>query len=150
MITTVLISAYSVLIYTLPTQSFVSIAVAVLILLLILYMAQPTKVVITQNVLRISGFYGKAIEINRIEKVWISDTIPQIWIRTNGLGLGPVKKGYFRLKEIGKCTLFLNGNYRPYLYIRTIEGETIIWNNKNSEYLWEVYRTIDPSHSIKK
>lgn len=123
-------------------ETLLGIIVFVLILLFIFYVAQPNKIVVYDSLVCISGFYGKNVDMERIENVWLSDSIPTILIRTNGLGLGPLKKGYFRLKELGKCTLFLNGRYSPYLFIQTVDGEIITWNNKDREYLQDVYDLI--------
>ncbi len=148
--TALLFCAPSVLGVYLSTETLLGIILVLLILLFIIYVAQPTKLTINNGLLRISGFYGKTIDMKRIENVWLSDSIPTILLRTNGLGLGPLKKGYFRVKGLGKCTLYLNGIYNPYLFIKTIDGEIIIWNNKDGEYLYEVYTVISKYNKIEE
>jgi len=129
-------------VYTSSLDSYLQILPVIIILLIIVYMAQPTQMHIKNRTLQISGFYGKNIDFGTIKNVQLSDSIPRILLRTNGLGLGPVKKGYFRLEGVGKCCLFLNGQHSPYLIIETIHNEIIIVNNKDEEYIRYVYSTI--------
>ena len=122
-----------------------SILPALIITFLIIYIAQPTQIQVKENTLHISGLYGKTIELNQIKQINLSDTIPTILIRNNGLGLGPVKKGYFLLKGMGRCTLYLNGNYSPFLLLQTYDDEIIILNNKDKDYILRTYSEIDKS-----
>lgn len=122
--------------------AFLQIVPVLIIILLIIYIAQPTQIRIKDNALHISGLYGKTIELSRISRINLSDAIPEILFRNNGLGLGPIKKGYFVLKDAGRCTLYLNGSYVPYLHLQTYDGEIIILNNKDDESILHIYNEI--------
>lgn len=42
----------------------------------------------------------KASDIRRVE---LRDSLPDIEMRTNGIGMGNIQKGHFLLKDIGVC-----------------------------------------------
>lgn len=122
--------------------AFLQILPVLIIIFLIIYIAQPTQMQIKDNALHILGLYGKTIELNRIRQINLSDAIPEILFRNNGLGLGSIKKGYFELKDVGRCSLYLNGSYTPYLHLQTYDGEIIIFNNKDEESILHIYNEI--------
>jgi len=133
----------TIMVYTFSYNIFFQVLPLIIVILVIAYLAQPTHIDINDDSIRISGLYGKKYKFTQIKSVQLSDSISRILLRTNGLGLGPVKIGFFRLQDIGRCRLFLNGNYTPYLIIETWEMEIIILNNKNKEYIYHIYSTIN-------
>jgi hypothetical protein len=95
--------------------------------------AQPTKAVVENDAVRFSGNYGVTVPFADIAVCELWDDIPRIEARTNGLGLGNILKGHFRLEGLGKCRLFIERSDKPYLYIETTGGEKIIFNSREPE-----------------
>jgi len=124
-------------------NAFWQVIPVIIILLLIIYIIQPTQVHIKKDTIQISGFYGRNIKFHEIKNIQLSHSIPPILLRTNGLSIGPVKKGGFQLKDIGKCSLFLNGDYAPYLFLETMSNEIIIINDKDEEHIRHIYSIIN-------
>lgn len=114
----------------------------ILIAALIIYLAIPTYYMVTKERLHISGIYGLTIDMRAITSVELIEELPSVSLRTNGIGLGPIKKGFFIVEGLGRCRVLFNGNYSPYLIIRTNNGETIIINHKNKEYILSLASTI--------
>lgn len=94
----------------------------------------PTQVVVGTDSVEFTGAYGVTIPFAEIEQVDLLDTIPKIEMRTNGLALGEVRKGSFRLAEWGKCRLLLESAVPPYLLIRLKTGERIVYNAADPAY----------------
>ncbi len=65
----------------------------------------------------ITGAYGVSINYTDIESVRLDDKLPPIALKTNGLGLGPIAKGYFQTEKGESVRLFLRSNRAPFLYI---------------------------------
>jgi hypothetical protein len=105
--------------------------------------AQPTKATVGGDTVKFSGNYGVTVPLSDIARCELWVDIPRIEARTNGLGLGNILKGHFRLDGLGKCRLFIRHGDRPYLYIETAAGEKIIFNSQDpgiTRQLYEVLR----------
>lgn len=113
-----------------------------LILLVIMYIALPNKTEIKDNQVCISSIYGHNIHFQDIKAVELAERLPKIVLKSGGLALGPVRKGVFILEDLGQCQLYLNGDYSPYLLLRTYKNEIIILNCSDSEYTRALYHTI--------
>nr|AIA99591.1 hypothetical protein [uncultured bacterium contig00023(2014)] len=121
----------------------IPILMAVGIPVLIATGAQPSKAIIGEDSVTFTGQYGIAIQLDDIAKCELWDDIPRITARTNGLGLGDICKGDFRLDSLGKCRLFIKLGDTPYLYIETKDGRKIIFNSPDppvTESLFEALR----------
>ena len=116
--------------------------IIIVITIFFLYSASPTKVEFLDNSMKFTGHYGVTIQTNQIEKVELLDNIPHIKTRTNGLGLGNILKGHFRLSELGKCRLFLRLPNPPYLYIELTGGDKILFNSTDPTYTLDIYNKI--------
>lgn len=90
------------------------------------------------DTLRISGIYGAELEKDEIKSITKVNAIPQVNLRTNGFGLGYIRKGFFRTVD-GKTVHFvLASNNLPALHISTINGENIYVNTLDSKEMDEV------------
>ncbi len=86
--------------------------------------------------------YGFEIGISEIDEMELSDTLPEIKIRTNGFSFGPVKKGFFNLDKYGKTRLLIHSDTAPYLTISKSNGDKIIVNFKDGVETEKIYNKI--------
>lgn len=106
------------------------------------YASKEPNIILDNKSLIATGMYGFDIPIKDIKAVDITDKISKIEIRTNGLGLGHIMKGYFKLKGIGICKLLLHNSDGPYLKISLINDKTIFLNFENSHKTRTLYKDI--------
>jgi uncharacterized membrane protein SirB2 len=105
--------------------------VVVFVIGLFTYGYLPSKAVISDNIIKISGMYGFEMNVSDIDNVELSDLIPNIKTRTNGFSSGVVKKGFFNLDTFGKTRLLTNSDKPPYLIISKNNSDMIIINFKD-------------------
>lgn len=86
-----------------------------------------------EETMTFTGLYGQEIRYSDICEICVTDTLPAIKLRTNGLGLGKILKGHFRTNDSESCILLVNTGYSPYLYIGLNNGKKIYFNSKDPE-----------------
>ena len=92
--------------------------------------------------LRIGGAYGERIPWNELFSVRLADTLPFVEERTDGLGTGTIRKGYFRLRGIGTAKLMLTSDKGPYIYMRKRSGQYVVLNFGEAERTVRSYERI--------
>ena len=92
--------------------------------------------------LRIGGAYGERIPWNELFSVRLADTLPFVEERTDGLGTGTIRKGYFRLRGIGAAKLMLTSDKGPYIYMRKRSGQYVVLNFGEAERTVRSYERI--------
>lgn len=107
----------------------------------LVFAAREPHIRINDKQVKISGLYGENIPKEDIQEVLLLNEIPPISIRTNGLGLGRIKKGYFKMKNIGIVKLFLRSNKAPYILIKTKKRQFYI-NFKDPNETKNLYNQI--------
>lgn len=90
------------------------------------------------DTLRISGIYGAELKKDEIKSITKVNAIPQVNLRTNGFGLGYIRKGFFRTVDDKTVHFILASNNLPALHISTINGENIYVNTLDSKEMDEV------------
>ena len=91
---------------------------------------------VEDGLLKVKGIYGVSILISEIREVKKLETLPSLGVRrVNGIGLGPIKIGYFRYKELGPVKLCILKNEAPYILVTTDEQKILIGlgKEKNEE-----------------
>ena len=91
---------------------------------------------VEDGLLKVKGIYGVSISISEIREVKKLETLPSLGVRrVNGIGLGPIKIGYFRYKELGPVKLCILKNEAPYILVTTDEQKILIGlgKEKNEE-----------------
>ena len=119
-----------------PTLSLVILFTVIFILLMagfFLYAPKEPDISVQNEEFNISGFYGITIPVKDIKSIVLSDTMPKILIRTNGLGLGSIKKGNFKLENEGICKLYLQDHDSPYIKITYSNHKLIYLNFKDKD-----------------
>ena len=90
-----------------------------------------TEIVVTDTTFEVMGMHSGIYELSSVSSVEIKETLPKILERTNGAAISEVKKGNFKLEELGLCRLYLTSEEGPYLYIKVNDFYVII-NYKDS------------------
>ena len=89
-----------------------------------------------------SAAYGERIPWNELFSVRLADTLPFVEERTDGLGTGTIRKGYFRLRGIGTAKLMLTSDKGPYIYMRKLSGQYVVLNFGEAERTVRSYERI--------
>ena len=105
---------------------------------------RESSVIVDNKQIRITGMYSERIPIEHLNQVFLANTLPAITMRTNGIAIGSIRKGYFRSSSLERnVKLLLHSRNAPFLYI--IYGDNdkhVILNFRNSEKTLEVYEQI--------
>jgi hypothetical protein len=110
---------------------------------LITFSMLPSKMEMKDGNLKLSGIYGFSLGQSEIADIELRDTIPAIRMRLNGVSIGSVHKGYFRLETYAKCRLFLHSDEPPYIVITDNKGFKTIINFRSAAETREVYGIIE-------
>lgn len=121
----------------------IAIAIVIIVFGGIFYIGSPAKIEVKENNLIIHGAYGLNIPLNLIKEVKITDHLPTITFRANGLGFWKYNKGYFLSKEEGRVKLFLHSCKGPYLVIKSSETLSIIINRDSSKEIDDLYDALN-------
>lgn len=105
--------------------------------------AGEPKVEFGEDTMTFTGLYGQEIRYSDICELRVTDTLPAIKLRTNGLGLGKILKGHFRTNDSESCILLVNTGHSPYLYIGLNNGKKIYFNSKDPELPGAIVRRIE-------
>ena len=119
-------------------------AVALALLAIISFSGAET----TADALVLKGLYGKKIPYSLITSSELYEAdLPALMVRVNGIGLGFIEIGLYRLKDIGSARLYVLKRQKPYLLLRTAD-ETILVGlgaEKNRELLENV-KKVEGTH----
>lgn len=91
------------------------------------------KLVFTNEGVVIGGMYGETIATNEIASIEIVDELPPIKLRTNGMAMGSVRKGWFETTSGEKVKLIINSDRSPYILISKTSGEKIYYVSKDED-----------------
>lgn len=80
----------------------------------------------TADAFILKGLYGKKIPYSLITSAELYEAdLPAMMVKVNGIGLGFIEMGRYRLKDIGVARLYILKRQKPYLLLRT-EDESIL------------------------
>lgn len=109
---------------------------------------RPVRIEVTADSLVISGNYGYSVKLSGMQSVEMLDRLPRIKIRSNGIGWKNIKIGHFILEGTGKCRLYVNRKYPPYVHIVTTGGKHVIFNTGNPEETESLFASL--SSALRK
>jgi hypothetical protein len=89
---------------------------------IITWNALPAKFNLQADQLQITGAYGFILHYSVIEDIRLQPELPAVGMKTNGLNLGPILKGHFRVEGMGNARLFLRSYHGPVCII-TLKGD---------------------------
>ena len=70
------------------------------------------------------------------------EKLPEITVRTNGVGLPTLSKGHFIVKGYGSSLLFIQNGSSPYLYIE-LKNRKIFINDKDPKQTRAWYQQLN-------
>ena len=91
--------------------------VTLTVVAVITWSALPTNFNLEAKQLKITGAYGVNINYSEVEDMRLQTEIPAVGMKTNGLDMGPILKGYFQVEGMGSALLFLRSAHGPVLII---------------------------------
>lgn len=91
---------------------------------------QGYELVTKEESFEITGMYGDEWEYEAITSIALMEELPEITVRTNGVGLPTLSKGHFKVKGYGSSLLFIQKGSSPYIYIE-LEDKKIFINDKD-------------------
>ena len=102
---------------------------------------RPTRITVGEEVVKISGMYGREIPASDIVSVDLLDAMPPIAMRTNGSNTGNRLKGHFKLKTGEKCMVFIR-KQAPYIELRATDNLYYL-NADNREETETLYQQLE-------
>ncbi|MEH7177722.1 PH domain-containing protein [Neobacillus vireti] len=76
--------------------------------------------------------YGDEWTYKEIISIELMDHLPEVTVRTNGVGLPALSKGQFKVTGYGTSLLFIQKGSSPYIYIE-MKDRKIFINDKDPE-----------------
>jgi hypothetical protein len=89
----------------------------------------------------ITGMYGDEWVYEDIIHIELMEEMPEVTVRTNGVGLPTLSKGHFKVKGYGSTLLFIQNHTTPYIYIETKDRKIFI-NDKDPELTRAWFKTL--------
>jgi hypothetical protein len=102
---------------------------------------RPTRITVGEEVVKISGMYGREIPASDIVSVDLLDAMPPIAMRVNGSDTGHRLKGHFKLKTGEKCMVFIR-KQAPYIELRATDNLYYL-NADNREETETLYQQLE-------
>lgn len=98
---------------------------------------QGYELVTKKDSFEITGMYGDEWAYEDIASIELMDNLPEVTVRTNGVGLPTLSKGHFKVTGYGRSLLFIQKGSSPYIYIE-MKDRKIFINDKDPELtrLW--------------
>lgn len=115
----------------------------------IFYAANKSSAVeISKDSIKVTGTYGKTIRKESISEIKLIDNLPEIKMRTNGISLGKIQKGNYKLEGINKGVLFLEDSNGPFIQITT-KTYTVFINYKDDSKTADLYNKLKSEFIIE-
>jgi hypothetical protein len=109
---------------------------------LITYGYVPSRAVISNDTIRLTGMYGLEMSASEIDNIELTDIIPTIKMRTNGFSFGVVNKGFFNLEKFGRTRLLINSDKPPFMIISKSDSDKIIINLRDKTKTEQIFNEI--------
>ena len=120
----------------------IALVISTVVFGIVFWTSQPTEFTLEQNELKISGAYGTVIPYSDIENLELSETIPEIELRTNGLGMGSIQKGHFKIEDMGDALLFMRSRSGSVIIIQRKEQKMVMINFAEPEETRMLYQQL--------
>lgn len=109
------------------------------------YGLKEDKLSLESETVVFKGSYGETLAPSDIQSIELVGQLPRITFKTNGFGLGKVRKGYFRTKDKETVKLILNGDQKPIILFTKTDGKKIYYSAKsisNEEIIDEIQQAL--------
>lgn len=101
-----------------------------------------TEMVVGETEFIVKGMYSLQLPYGEIDSIYLSSEPPRTTIRTNGLAMNGICKGYFRLEDRTRCYLNTDAKVPVYIYICRKDEMPVIVNWQSREKTEELYRML--------
>lgn len=110
--------------------------------------ALPAGIDLQPDQVTISGAYSLNFNYSDVDQMRLIQELPAISLRTNGISLGPIKKGHFQLEDGSSVLLFLRNTKPPFIHITfKSDQKPVIINSADptstKELFEEIYTQLD-------
>lgn len=126
-----------------------SILTLVIISLFMINGINPSTVKINQNEIIFTGMFGTSKPLNSVTKMRLSDSLPTISRRLNGLSIGGINKGKFSMENGNTCLMFLSSTHSPYIVFEDKDGREIFYNARSKDETLELYNLLSSQIPVK-
>lgn len=99
------------------------------------------EVAVDSQNLVVSGTFGVTQPLSGIKKVELREDAPVVTYKTNGMGIGDIRRGSFDVEGLGNGRLYAHLSQKPFIYITT-DTSFIIINFKDSTKTQQLYDEI--------
>ena len=131
-----------------------AIAVAIIVAAVIVFvgfmMARDSKAAkfeVTADTLSIQCSFGVDVPLDEIKDLKLTDKLPAIAIKTNGAGIGGMKKGEYQLEDGRQARLYLD--IEQPLFITFTQADTVFFlNAETTEDTHKLYDQLQKSRQI--
>ena len=122
---------------------YISIGAVVVVLGAIGIMASiPPKLDVQADSFSTSGMYGITVPYNEVQSVELTDNIPKILNKTNGMDFfGFAFNGNFKVEGWGVCKLYMQKNEGPYVVVKYNE-KYLIYSINDKVKTEEAYKNL--------
>lgn len=121
---------------------WIAAGITILVFGSIIQAAQPAKINIENGMVNISGAYRIKIPLAEITKAEVTENIPRVKRRNNGLSFARYHKGHFQMEDYGRSRLYLHSGKPPYLVLTTQKNGTVIINRSTPEEIYALYEAV--------
>ncbi len=119
-----------------------SVLIVVVVGVLMFYGTTPSTVRLENGKFVFTGMFGTSRLLNDIEGIKLTNALPKVSLRLNGLSVGGINKGKFKLADGGSCFMYLSSSSKPYIVFSDKNGQEIYYNSKDSVSTIQIYQDL--------
>jgi uncharacterized membrane protein SirB2 len=123
---------------------YISVIITIIIAVSIAYGLVPTHVKYDNGNITFTGEFGISKPISDFTSIRVSDTLPSISLRLNGMSVGGINKGKFKRSDGKSCHLYLSSSKPPYIVFTDHGGYEIYFNRSKEEETILTYQQLEP------
>ena len=106
---------------------------------------RENKLIVHSQSIEFTGSYGEMLNKSEIKSVELVHELPKIVLKTNGFGLGSIRKGYFKTYKGDVIKLIINEDKASYILFTKTNGKQLYFSSKeksNDSILNEIKKTL--------
>lgn len=130
-------------------KSIITVILIVLIITGVYFILNGSKITLEGKGVKVSGVYGYEIVYEDISELSLKESLPDGFIRVNGIDFFNSYLGNFKAENMDKIKVLLASKNEPYIFIKTKNNEYFIMNAKSKSETEEIYNSINKVINIK-
>jgi uncharacterized membrane protein SirB2 len=107
------------------------------------------ELVTKEESFEITGMYGDEWNYEDITTIELMEKLPEVTVRTNGVGLPTLSKGHFKVSGYGRSLLFIHKGSSPNIYIE-LKDKKIFINDKEPEKTKSWYQQLTEKKGLSQ